>query len=92
MLHTIICDMLDIKYPIVLAGMGIVAEAELTAAVSEAGGLGVIGAFGMTGEQLLDNIRQVKKLTDDQLVIAAYGGFTHLSVGNCEMAMASAKN
>ncbi|MDP5135800.1 DUF4124 domain-containing protein [Rheinheimera baltica] len=35
---------------------------------------------------------QVKKLTDDQLVIAAYGGFTHLSVGNCEMAMASAKN
>lgn len=64
MLHTIICDMLNIKYPIVQAGMGNVAEAELTAAVSQAGGLGVIGAFGMTAEQLLDNIRQVKNLTD----------------------------
>lgn len=35
---------------------------------------------------------QVKTLTDDRLVIAAYGGFTHLSAGNCEMAMASAQN
>ncbi|HBN89007.1 DUF4124 domain-containing protein [Rheinheimera aquimaris] len=35
---------------------------------------------------------QVKKLTDDQLVIAAYGGFTHLAAGNCEIAMASAQN
>ncbi len=64
MLHTKICDMLNIKYPIVLAGMGNVAEAELTAAVSEAGGLGVLGAFSMTAEQMLDNIRQVRKLTD----------------------------
>lgn len=35
---------------------------------------------------------QVKKLTSEQLVIAAYGGFTHLTAGNCEIAMASAKN
>lgn len=35
---------------------------------------------------------QVKKLTDEQLVLAAYGGFTHLSAGNCEIAMASTKN
>ncbi|NRQ43520.1 DUF4124 domain-containing protein [Rheinheimera sp. YQF-2] len=35
---------------------------------------------------------QVKKLTDDQLVLAAYGGFTHLSAGNCEIAMARTKN
>jgi hypothetical protein len=35
---------------------------------------------------------QVKKLTDEQLVLAAYGGFTHLSAGNCEIAMARAKN
>lgn len=35
---------------------------------------------------------QVKKLTEDRLVLAAYGGFTHLSAGNCEIAMASAKN
>lgn len=35
---------------------------------------------------------QVKKLTDEQLVIAAYGGFTHLTAGNCEIAMASTQN
>ena len=35
---------------------------------------------------------QVKKLTEDQLVLAAYGGFTHLSAGNCEIAMARTKN
>jgi hypothetical protein len=35
---------------------------------------------------------QVKTLTDDQLVIAAYGGFTHLTSGNCEMVMASTQN
>jgi hypothetical protein len=35
---------------------------------------------------------QVKKLTEQQLVIAAYGGYTHLTAGNCEMAMASTQN
>ena len=35
---------------------------------------------------------QVKRLTDEQLVIAAYGGFTHLSPGNCDMKMASNEN
>lgn len=35
---------------------------------------------------------QVKKLTDDQLVIAAYGGYTHLSPGDCDMKMASYEN
>jgi hypothetical protein len=35
---------------------------------------------------------QVKKLTDEQLVIAAYGGFTHLSPGECDLKMASFEN
>jgi hypothetical protein len=35
---------------------------------------------------------QVKKLTEQQLVIAAYGGYTHLTAGNCEIAMASTQN
>ncbi len=35
---------------------------------------------------------QVKKLTDDRLVLGAYGGYTHLTAGNCEIAMASTKN
>src|SRR5208282_226917 len=43
MLHTPICDYFGIKYPILLAGMGGVAMHKLVAAVSNAGGLGVIG-------------------------------------------------
>ncbi len=42
-LHTPLCDLLNIKYPILLAGMGGVAFAELCAAVSNAGGFGTLG-------------------------------------------------
>lgn len=40
-LHTRLCDMLGIRYPIVQAGMGYVARADLCAAVSAAGGRGM---------------------------------------------------
>lgn len=43
-LHTPLCDLLGIRYPICQAGMGWVARSALAAAVSEAGGLGVIAA------------------------------------------------
>lgn len=51
MLKTQICELFEIEYPIISAGMGGVALAELAAAVSEAGGLGTIGlaAFGREG-------------------------------------------
>jgi len=51
MLHTRICDVFGIELPIISAGMGGVACAELAAAVSEAGGLGTLGlaAFGREG-------------------------------------------
>jgi len=62
-LSTRLCDLLDIKYPIILAGMGYVAGAELVAAVSEAGGLGVIGAMQMMPDELDAEIRKVKQLT-----------------------------
>ncbi len=62
-LSTRLCDLLDIKYPIILAGMGTIAGADLAAAVSEAGGLGVIGALLMTPDELDAEIRKVKKLT-----------------------------
>ncbi len=48
MLHTPICDYFGIKYPILLAGMGGVAMHKLVAAVSNAGGLGVIGAASLS--------------------------------------------
>jgi len=59
-----ICDMLGIKYPIFLGGMAHVARAPLVAAVSNAGGLGIIGSGGMPPEVLTDQIAQVRKLTD----------------------------
>ena len=62
-LRTDLCDLLDIEYPIVLAGMGGAANAELAAAVSEAGGLGVIGAINLTPDELDAEIRKLKKLT-----------------------------
>ena len=43
-LHTPVCDLLNIEYPIVLAGMGGASPPRLAAAVSNAGGLGILGA------------------------------------------------
>ena len=69
MLHTPFCDYFGIKYPIVLAGMGSVAMHKLAAAVSNAGGLGVIGAAGCTPEQMRDEIRKTRELTDKPFAV-----------------------
>ena len=70
-LRTPLCDMLGIEYPILSAGMGpsLIGEttgapAELVVAVSEAGGLGVLGGAGYTVETLRDEIRTIKAQTD----------------------------
>ncbi len=70
-LKTRLCDMLGIEYPIISAGMGpsLIGETtgapvELVVAVSEAGGLGVLGGAGYTVEELRERIREIKKLTD----------------------------
>ncbi len=44
MLRTALCDLLGIEYPIIQAAMGPITSAELVAAVSNAGGLGSLGA------------------------------------------------
>ena len=49
MIRTALCDLLDIQYPIIQGGMAWISTAELVAAVSEAGGLGVIGAGTVGG-------------------------------------------
>ncbi|MHB1392012.1 MAG: enoyl-[acyl-carrier-protein] reductase FabK [Clostridia bacterium] len=64
MFKTSICDVLGIKYPILQGGMAWVATAELAAAVSNAGGLGIIGAGNAPGEYVRNEIRKAKKLTD----------------------------
>lgn len=63
-LNSRICQMLKIEYPIVLAGMGGASVPALAAAVSNAGGLGVLGAAACAPERLRDWIRQTRKLTD----------------------------
>ena len=64
-LRTPICERLGIEHPVFQAGMGWVAHAELAAAVSEAGGLGVIGAgTNMVPSELIEQIRRVRSLTD----------------------------
>src|SRR3990172_13038021 len=63
-LRTKLCDILGIEYPIVLAGMGGVARHRLVAAISDAGGLGIIGAAIMGPDELRDEIRKVRELTD----------------------------
>lgn len=63
-LHTQLCERLNIQYPICQAGMGFVAPGRLAAAVSAAGGLGVIGAGSMNAAQLRDEIQMVRETTD----------------------------
>jgi NAD(P)H-dependent flavin oxidoreductase YrpB (nitropropane dioxygenase family) len=70
-LRTKLCDMLGIEYPIVSAGMGPTligettgAPVELVVAVSEAGGMGVLGGSGFSVEGLRDAIREIKSKTN----------------------------
>jgi NAD(P)H-dependent flavin oxidoreductase YrpB (nitropropane dioxygenase family) len=63
-LHTRICDLFGVQYPIVQTGMGWVAGARLTAATSQAGGLGILASATMTLEQLKVAIGEVKSRTD----------------------------
>jgi NAD(P)H-dependent flavin oxidoreductase YrpB (nitropropane dioxygenase family) len=69
MLRTEICDRLGIEYPILLAGMGGVSMHRLVAAVSNAGGLGVIGAATLDAEQLRREIRKTRELTDKPFAV-----------------------
>jgi nitronate monooxygenase len=64
LLHTELCDMLGIKYPIVASGMGFVSGPALAAAVSNAGGLGVLGVAGFHIDELRMLIRRTKDLTN----------------------------
>jgi IMP dehydrogenase/GMP reductase len=62
---TALCDLLKIKYPILQAGMADVATPELAAAVSNAGGLGIITATMMTPDIVRSNIRKIKSFTNN---------------------------
>ncbi len=63
-LHTSLCDIFGIKYPILLAGMGGASTPELAAAVSNAGGLGILGAAAQGPDELSEWIKRTRELTD----------------------------
>lgn len=59
-----VCELLGIKYPIIQGGMAWIATAELAAAVSNAGGLGLIGAGNAPAEVIRTEIKKARELTD----------------------------
>lgn len=63
-MKTRITELLGIKYPIIQAGMNYAAYPNLVAAVSNAGGLGILGAGSMTGKELRKHIRIIRTMTD----------------------------
>ena len=59
-----ITEVLGIKYPIIQGGMAWISDAKLAAAVSNAGGAGIISCGGRTTEYVREEIRKAKQLTD----------------------------
>ncbi len=63
-MKTKMTDLLGIKHPIMLAGMAFISLPKLVAAVSNAGGIGMLNSVTYTPDQMKDVIKQVKSLTD----------------------------
>jgi len=64
LIKTELCKLLDINHPIIQGGMAWIATGELAAAVSQAGGLGIIGAGNAPADVVRVEIQKVKKVTD----------------------------
>ena len=63
-MQTRLTQLLGIKYPVIQGGMAWTSDAALAAAVSNAGGAGIIGSGGRTVEWTLEEVRKAKELTD----------------------------
>ena len=64
MILTKLCELLNIQYPIFQGGMAWIADASLAAAVSNAGGLGIIAAMNANADWLREEIHKARQLTD----------------------------
>ena len=64
MIHTPICDLLGIKHPVVLGGMGSATSTKLVAAVSNAGGFGTLGTSIYNAGQITAEIKAIRAATD----------------------------
>lgn len=65
-IRTATTDLLQIKHPVLLAGMNVAAGPRLAAAVTNAGGFGVIGGLGYTPAMLREQIAEIKRHLVDQ--------------------------
>lgn len=64
MIHTELCDLLGIEYPVFQGGMAWIADGKLAAAVSNGGGLGVVAAGNAPASYVREQIRIAKSLTE----------------------------
>lgn len=64
MIHSRICEILGIRYPVFQGGMAWIADGRLAAAVSAGGGLGIIGAGNAPADYVREEIRKARSLTD----------------------------
>ena len=64
MIKSAICEMLGIRYPVFQGGMAWVADGSLAAAVSDGGGLGIIGAGNAPGDYVRQQIQAARRITD----------------------------
>ena len=64
MLRTRLCELLEILHPVVLGGMGSATDANLAAAVSKAGGLGIVGCVGRSPAWIAETARAIRDSTD----------------------------
>src|SRR5438876_10477204 len=63
MLRTRICELLGIRHPIVLGGMGTATNPELVAAVTNAGGLGILSVTNQSADQQRQDVGRIRELT-----------------------------
>ena len=64
MIHTVLCDLLGIEYPVLQGGMAWIADGRLAAAVSEGGGLGIVAAGNAPADYVREQVRIAKSLTE----------------------------
>ena len=72
MMQTKLCELLGIQYPIIMGGMAWAGDHKLAAAVSKAGGMGVLGSGNMSLDELEKEIVSFKELTDKPLGVNVF--------------------
>src|SRR5215207_236065 len=68
-MRTALCELLGIEHPVIQASIGPWSSVALTAAVSEAGGIGSIGTALFSPAQIVEQVRRVRRLTDKPFVV-----------------------